>query len=100
MTSIPSVALQRERQIMGIAMMSVDAIVQVNLSGGRVEILSPPSEIRRRQVQMLFGTTAIPSTLEDALADEEHERWAAYKARRCASDVSATRMPDIAEPIR
>eukprot|EP00747_Dinoflagellata_sp_TGD_P164179 gnl/TRDRNA2_/TRDRNA2_183732_c0_seq1.p1 gnl/TRDRNA2_/TRDRNA2_183732_c0~~gnl/TRDRNA2_/TRDRNA2_183732_c0_seq1.p1 ORF type:complete len:982 (+),score=102.84 gnl/TRDRNA2_/TRDRNA2_183732_c0_seq1:154-3099(+) len=98
--SMHVIALQRERQLMRIAMMSVDSIVKVDLSGGHAEILLPASEIRCRQLQSLLGTTVVPNTVEDALADSEHERWAAYKARCSIAAAAPIGNAEIVEPIR
>eukprot|EP00747_Dinoflagellata_sp_TGD_P016904 gnl/TRDRNA2_/TRDRNA2_125450_c0_seq2.p1 gnl/TRDRNA2_/TRDRNA2_125450_c0~~gnl/TRDRNA2_/TRDRNA2_125450_c0_seq2.p1 ORF type:complete len:833 (+),score=61.14 gnl/TRDRNA2_/TRDRNA2_125450_c0_seq2:1-2499(+) len=100
-TSLVSTALQRESQLMGIAMMGVDAVVKVELCDGHdVVVFRPTSESRRQHLQMLLGASEMPTCIEEVLADEERARWAAYKsrcrnARRAASNSSPAESAEL-----
>jgi len=78
-------ALRREAQLRDILAVSIDTIIEVDVtSPGATQLLLPDELNQRARFEALIGQLA-PTFLEDLLDESEKERWAAYIARAYAS---------------
>jgi len=78
-------ALQREAQLRDILAVSIDAIIEVDVtSQGATQLLLPDDLNQRARFEALIGQHA-PTFLEDLLLESEKGRWAAYITRAHAS---------------